>query len=621
MKTLFQIIEDLAALSVEELQAFVEASRDVATKVAENPTEFVSEERSAKALMAEMTAGVAAIADANAELERRAEAGADVEPPAEEPEIDTAALAELAARAKGETEENEEEEPETPAEPPAEEAAAPAEEAAEESSVVATIDPESLSTVIERTVSATVEAVTAAAAKKEAAEAEAKEARPSLGRLARPTRSRRSEPLADEERIAMTAAAENLGFGLGDELPDEMAIARMMVDKHRQIGKVPEGTHGDQVPIAKADWTDQYPEDRRLLGNIEQDLRKIEAVTAAGVIRDSFEQRRKENPSALVASGGLCAPVTPYYQLQMLSVADRPVRSALPSFNADRGGINVAAPAALTAIDEAVGRITEAQDAAGGASGTKTCQVIDCPPFAEVDVASIYHCLEFGNLGARAFPELVAQWNDLVLAAHARKADGALLDGIRAASTKVTAGNGDGLGASAQIPSQIITAAAAMRSRHRMDPEAVLRVLLPDWVLEMLVSDVFRSQFGRFDMTEDDFVALLRANDIEPTFYIDGATGRSQIFGAQSAGALLEFPATCEWYLYPEGSFLYLDGGTLELGLVRDSVLNATNDFQIFGETWENIAFVGVESLAVTTTVGDTGTVTLPVAVGATISY
>jgi len=31
----------------------------------------------------------------------------------------------------------------------------------------------------------------------------------------------------------------------------------------------------------------------------------------------------------------------------------------------------------------------------------------------------------------------------------------------------------------------------------------------------------------------------------------------------------------------------------LNLGIVRDSTLNSTNDFQIFGETFENVARIG----------------------------
>jgi hypothetical protein len=45
--------------------------------------------------------------------------------------------------------------------------------------------------------------------------------------------------------------------------------------------------------------------------------------------------------------------------------------------------------------------------------------------------------------------------------------------------------------------------------------------------------------------------------------------------------------------LYLEGAFIHVDSGTLELGLVRDSTLNSTNDFQFFGESFENVARIG----------------------------
>ena len=36
----------------------------------------------------------------------------------------------------------------------------------------------------------------------------------------------------------------------------------------------------------------------------------------------------------------------------------------------------------------------------------------------------------------------------------------------------------------------------------------------------------------------------------------------------------------------------------LNLGIVRDSTLNSTNDFQIFGETFENVALIGPQQAA-----------------------
>jgi hypothetical protein len=52
---------------------------------------------------------------------------------------------------------------------------------------------------------------------------------------------------------------------------------------------------------------------------------------------------------------------------------------------------------------------------------------------------------------------------------------------------------------------------------------------------------------------------------------------------------------------------LFLDGGTLDLGIIRDSTLVGTNDYKMFIETFENVAKVGIESLAVTSTINING--------------
>jgi len=54
-----------------------------------------------------------------------------------------------------------------------------------------------------------------------------------------------------------------------------------------------------------------------------------------------------------------------------------------------------------------------------------------------------------------------------------------------------------------------------------------------------------------------------------------------------------DFPNEVEYAVFAEGAFLHIDSGSLELGLVRDSTLNSTNDFQIFGERFRNLAMLG----------------------------
>lgn len=42
---------------------------------------------------------------------------------------------------------------------------------------------------------------------------------------------------------------------------------------------------------------------------------------------------------SLAASGGLCAPVEPYYPLMLLGVEPNPIRASLPRLAAERGAI------------------------------------------------------------------------------------------------------------------------------------------------------------------------------------------------------------------------------------------------------------------------------------------
>jgi hypothetical protein len=428
-------------------------------------------------------------------------------------------------------------------------------------------------------------------------ELEAVAAAAAPARLARPPKaSRQHTPQPARPAGAALVASSGLdAVARPGEILDRDKLALAMQEAFQRTSAVPGAA---DVVVASARY--EFPEERTL--HPDEPMR---------VLQEKID--RVVGDDALVASGGLCAPVTPYYELQNIAVTNRPVRDALAVFQAVRGGLRFAAPPSIGDITTAVGRITAAQDAAGGSTGTKTCQTVICPSFSEVDVAAIYHCLSAGNLGARAYPEQVAQFTDLVMAAHARAAETALLDGIAAGSTQVTAA--EIAGVTASLFPAMLAAAAGIRSHYRMASDATLRTLLPAWSKDLLKADIVRQPFDKFQLSDAEMFAIIRSFNIEPSFYLDGETGGGQVFGAQSAGAILGFPSTVKWFIFPEGTWLYLDGGTLELGLVRDSTLNATNSYQIFGETWENVARVGVVSYEVTSTVQDTGALSAPVTI------
>lgn len=568
-ETIFaELPADLSALSAADLAALAESLAASLSAVAANPAAYVTAELDGEALVAAASEARAALDLIRAELTSREDEPEPETPdepaPADEPEpavsdAAAAALADLAA------------EPEPAVEAP-----------------IADDLPESGTAVV---ASAT----------------------PAIAPL-RPVRSAGAAPVGvGTPRISLTAASGTFsGIDLGAPITDPATLGDLLIQQQRKMG----APTGDRHAVAKARWAESYPSDRRLTGDIATNMSLIASATDEAAIKAEMAKRRK----SLTAAGGWCAPVTPYYELATLGTADRPVRNALPGFDASRGGIRHARPNSIVAINDAVGIVTAADDAQGGTYAAKSCQIIDCPDFVDVQANAVYHCLQFGNLTARAFPELVAKWSDDTMTVLARLAESYLLTRIDTLSTQVTA-DGVELGATATLLPQVLTAAVAMRNRHRMADDTVLRAMFPEWVIPLMVSDVIKSQFDRFTTDAARLTAILRQFNIEPTFYKDTADGRGQVFGAQTNGTLLGFPDHVTWYLYPEGAFIYLDAGTLEIGLVRDSVLNAQNDFQIFGEFFENIAFVGVEALAIDSEVCNSGVVAAPAEVTCPIDF
>lgn len=413
------------------------------------------------------------------------------------------------------------------------------------------------------------------------------------GRRPLPAARKRHRPHADPVdtrgfRLTQHASAIGLPLDTGTFL-DRNALAHTLTEIVRK-GRV---KPGQTAVVATAKY--EYPDDRVLDGGSgagDTNMEKIQRVTGR---------------TALVASGGLCAPLTPIYDLPGVETSARPVRDALASFQAVRGGVIVGATPTLGDYDDAVGTVTAADNEAGGTLATKNCLRISCPDFESVEVDSIYRCVEADNLASRAYPELMARIDELVSATHARAADSKLLTEIAAGSTAVTGGTVT-IGAVGAYLRDILRAAAAIRSRHRMAEAARLRALAPAWIIDFLLQDLAMSQFDRFH-TRQDIVNILANAGVTINLYLDGSATATngQVFGAQTAGALVDWPDTVETFLFPEGTWLHLDAGVLELGVVRDSILNATNDFQIFAETWENVAYVGVESLKITSTVCASG--------------
>jgi hypothetical protein len=382
--------------------------------------------------------------------------------------------------------------------------------------------------------------------------------------------------------VAITAGADIPGYTAGSEVKDMNEVAGLMAKRLHGFRNV-NGGNGEQHIVAS--FSTSFPEERTLTNDAESNWAKIQAVTS---------------PEALVASGGHAAPFEVKYDIFGIGTTSRPVRDCLPRFQANRGGIRFVTPPVLSSYANAVGVWTNATDIT---PGTETKLSLTVAAAAETTVATdaVTLQMQFGNLATRAYPELIARHNELGLIQHAREAEQYLMSKISTASTAVTSTSLIGFGRDFLV--QLGRAAAAYRSRHRLETDAPLRAIIPGWVKDAMVADLA--------------IAMPGDNTLNAYAEIDGyAASRgvnlctsldATVFGSQSAAAMLEFPDSFTWYLFAEGSFLFLDGGTLDLGIVRDSTLVGTNDYKMFVETFEGVAFVGVESLAITSTISING--------------
>jgi hypothetical protein len=383
--------------------------------------------------------------------------------------------------------------------------------------------------------------------------------------------------------VAITAGADIPGYTAGSALSDMKAVAEAMSKRLHGLRRV-NGGDGEQHIVASI--TTQYSEDRTLTQDAEANWDKIQAVSS---------------PEAIVASGGHSAPFTVKYDIFGVGTTERPVRDCLPRFQADRGGIRFITPPVLSDYDNAVGVWTNVVDTAPD-TATKASLTVSAATENTVATDAVTLQLQFGNLMTRAYPELIARHNELGLIQHAREAETQILTRLTALSTAVTSTSLIGMGRDFLV--QLGRAAAQYRGRHRLAADFPLRAIIPAWVKDAMAADLAIAAPGDNTLNAyaeiDGFIA---SRGINPCYTLDG----SAMTGSQGANAMNEFTDTFVWYLFAEGTFLFLDGGTLDLGIIRDSTLVGTNDYKMFVETFEGVAKVGVESLRVTSTINVNG--------------
>jgi hypothetical protein len=410
---------------------------------------------------------------------------------------------------------------------------------------------------------------------------------PSGGSVARMARSG-SRPSPSPEarnvgamgRTVLTAAGGLDGIREGEVLTDRWELAEAMTRTLQRMSR--QGPPRGKVLVASA--TTNYPPERTLGEDAYENARKIDAVGGA-----------------LTASGGTCLPVNVDYSIPVFATAARPLRDGLPAYATPRGGIRFVPAPDLSEWSGATTVWTEATDA-NPEGATKPVVSLKCGTEQLIYTNAIPTRLGFGNMQGRFSPEQVAANTDLATAAAARVAENELLKLIAEQSVKdVTSATL--IGATRDLLVCVDQVCAAYKSIHRLPDDAMLTAIFPRWVKDLIRSDLAReighsqnSDFNSLAVTDALIEDTLRAHNVNPIFHLDGqpeSSGKypSQIF-AQQAGeeAIKKYPEKLVWYCFPEGAVQFLDAGRLDLGVVRDSTLDATNDFEVFWESFEGIA-------------------------------
>jgi hypothetical protein len=448
-----------------------------------------------------------------------------------------------------------------------------------------------------------------------------------MAQVAGPARSG-PEVRPSARSASITAAAPSKIGPAGTPLTTSGDLAAVTSDV---LTRVKGSQDHSKTLVATARW--EYPVERQLDdSDVTGNSSKIEQICGLNAGRYGAD-------GALVATGGVCLPVNVDYSIPTWATADRPLRDGLPAFQATRGGVRYVTPPDVgvpslqggTASGAGTATViwTAANDANPTAPTTKPVWQVACGTEQLVYVNAIPTRIKFGNMQSRFQPEMVEANTEVAVAVAAREAELELLTLMYSASKQVAPKQY--LGATRDLLASVDLLAAQYRYSHRISDTTSLCAVFPSWAKAVVRSDLARELahdnstgrdvLGITDTQLDDWFAIRGINVVwtydglqSGTYGTGGVAITNQYFPLATAGAQPQWPGQSSdaafmlaWLLFVEGSFQFLDGGRLDFGVVRDSVLDATNDYETFVELFEGIAFRGLECYQVQSTIIPSG--------------
>ena len=374
---------------------------------------------------------------------------------------------------------------------------------------------------------------------------------------------RQSKPVEEEPAVLVASGGRFDGQALTASSYAEMAQKAWRANPGKQVLATAEIQH-------KYTLTDDPVRNAEVLANLTADAQQ----------------------DIMVAAGGICAPPEVLYRF--FNVATTSGILQLPSVNAPRGAVSIPVSPSLGDILGQSGIATEwtaANDADPTPSpATKPVYIFECPDFEDCTVSAWPTILQFGNFAARFFPEAIANVTGLAVVAAARTLNAARLAFITAAAVagNVTDTGGGGLN---QLTTNLGGNANDYRATYGMSRDAILDVALPAWVPDALLADaIARDSTTEYGDIRGKIDGLFNSLRLRPQWVYD--------LDDQTDG---DFENVANVLMWAPGTVVELDGGTLDLGVVRDSTLNASNNYQTFVEPFVGWCVPGheIRSLAI----------------------
>lgn len=404
-------------------------------------------------------------------------------------------------------------------------------------------------------------------------------------------------PQVPTQRLAVTASVDIPGVAHGGELPTLASLADVV---HRKA---------KSMPVTQGQPSEQ------LVASIRNDFsHSVDDRTSRGEMRDLIAYLTSpDKQAALVAGGGWCAPSEIRYDFFNIACEDGMID--LPTFGVSRGGIQFPVSPSLadalgggTAFAGFAATLsntstpflwTEADDiAAATGSPTKPCIRVPCPDFSEEVLECYGFCLTAGNLTDSAYPEATANTLQLLMSAHAHAINARLIALMLSRSTSATSitGGASTDAAAPRIYNAVGLAATDYRARFGMCIDDVLEVVLPYWVREVIRADLaWKAGVELQAVTNAEVDSYFVARNVRVQWVNDWQVRGASQFG--NATKMTAWPTTVDFLIYAAGTFIHGNGLSLDLGVIRDSVLNETNDHTAaWTEECHLIAKVGHES-------------------------